>query len=51
MADKKLVTKYAIIASLISGAGLTLVYLSLFKLGVGIITIPNTNAPKVSIVR
>jgi LIVCS family branched-chain amino acid:cation transporter len=32
---KKLVTKYAIIASLISGAGLTLVYLSLFKLGVG----------------
>jgi len=33
--DKKLVTKYAIIASLISGAGLTLVYLSLFKLGVG----------------
>lgn len=33
--DKKLVTKYAIIASLISGAGLTLVYLSLFKLGLG----------------
>lgn len=33
--DKKLVTKYAVIASLISGVGLTLVYLSLFKLGVG----------------
>lgn len=33
--DKKLVTKYAVIASLISGAGLTLVYLSLFKLGLG----------------
>lgn len=33
--DKKLVTKYAIIASLISGVGLTLVYLSLFKLGLG----------------
>jgi len=33
--DSKLVTKYAVIASLISGAGLTLVYLSLFKLGLG----------------
>ena len=33
--DPKLVTKYAIIASLISGVGLTLVYLSLFKLGLG----------------
>ena len=33
--DKKLVTKYAVIASLISGIGLTLVYLSLFKLGLG----------------
>ena len=33
--DKKLVTRYAIIASLISGVGLTLVYLSLFKLGLG----------------
>jgi len=33
--DKKLVTKYAVIASLISGVGLTLVYLSLFKLGLG----------------
>ncbi len=33
--DNKLVTKYAIIASLISGVGLTLVYLSLFKLGLG----------------
>jgi LIVCS family branched-chain amino acid:cation transporter len=33
--DKKLVTRYAIIASLISGIGLTLVYLSLFKLGLG----------------
>ncbi len=33
--DKKLITKYAIIASLMSGVGLTLVYLSLFKLGLG----------------
>lgn len=33
--DEKLVTRYAIIASLISGVGLTLVYLSLFKLGLG----------------
>ncbi|MFD1437364.1 branched-chain amino acid transport system II carrier protein [Acinetobacter terrae] len=33
--DKKLVTKYAVIASLISGVGLTLVYISLFKLGLG----------------
>ncbi|SPL72619.1 branched-chain amino acid transport system II carrier protein [Acinetobacter stercoris] len=33
--DGKLVTKYAVIASLISGIGLTLVYLSLFKLGLG----------------
>lgn len=31
--DKKLITKYAVIAGLISGVGLTLVYLSLFKLG------------------
>nr|WP_174506009.1 branched-chain amino acid transport system II carrier protein [Acinetobacter sp. Marseille-Q1620] len=33
--DGTLVTKYAVIASLISGIGLTLVYLSLFKLGLG----------------
>ncbi|WP_372404651.1 branched-chain amino acid transport system II carrier protein [Acinetobacter piscicola] len=33
--DPKLITKYAVIASLISGIGLTLVYLSLFKLGLG----------------
>lgn len=33
--DHKLVTKYALIASLISGIGLTLVYISLFKLGMG----------------
>ena len=33
--DSKLITKYAIIASLIAGVGLTLVYLSLFKLGLG----------------
>ncbi|MEG2359625.1 branched-chain amino acid transport system II carrier protein [Acinetobacter sp.] len=33
--DKKLVTKYAVIASIISGIGLTLVYVSLFKLGMG----------------
>ncbi|MGE8559567.1 MAG: branched-chain amino acid transport system II carrier protein [Acinetobacter sp.] len=33
--DSKLVTKYAVIASIISGIGLTLVYLSLFKLGMG----------------
>ncbi|OTG65190.1 branched-chain amino acid transport system II carrier protein [Acinetobacter silvestris] len=33
--DTKLITKYAVIASLISGVGLTLVYLSLFKLGLG----------------
>ena len=33
--DKKLIVKYALIASLISGIGLTLVYLSLFKLGMG----------------
>ena len=33
--DAKLVTKYAVIASLISGVGLTLVYLSLFKMGLG----------------
>lgn len=31
--DSALITRYAIIASLISGVGLTLVYLSLFKLG------------------
>jgi branched-chain amino acid:cation transporter, LIVCS family len=31
--DKKLITKYAVISGLISGVGLTLVYLSLFKLG------------------
>ena len=31
--DKKLVTKYAVIASLISGVLLSLVYISLFKLG------------------
>lgn len=35
VSDPKLITKYAIIASLISGVGLTLVYLSLFKLGLG----------------
>lgn len=33
--DQKLIVKYALIASLISGVGLTLVYLSLFKLGLG----------------
>lgn len=33
--DKKLITKYAVFASIISGIGLTLVYLSLFKLGMG----------------
>lgn len=33
--DPKLITKYAVIAGLISGIGLTLVYLSLFKLGLG----------------
>ncbi|TCM67010.1 LIVCS family branched-chain amino acid:cation transporter [Acinetobacter calcoaceticus] len=33
--DNKLIVKYALIASLISGIGLTLVYLSLFKLGLG----------------
>ncbi|MBU3847767.1 MAG: branched-chain amino acid transport system II carrier protein [Candidatus Acinetobacter avistercoris] len=33
--NEKLITKYAMIASLISGIGLTLVYLSLFKLGLG----------------
>lgn len=33
--DKKLITRYAVWASLISGIGLTLVYLSLFKLGMG----------------
>ncbi|RSN84326.1 branched-chain amino acid transport system II carrier protein [Acinetobacter baumannii] len=33
--DTKLITKYAIIASLIAGVGLTLVYISLFKLGLG----------------
>ncbi|CAB1221361.1 branched-chain amino acid transport system II carrier protein [Acinetobacter bouvetii] len=33
--EKKLVTKYAVIASIISGIGLTLVYISLFKLGMG----------------
>ena len=32
--DKALITRYAVFASLISGVGLTLVYLSLFKLGV-----------------
>ncbi|RKG33988.1 branched-chain amino acid transport system II carrier protein [Acinetobacter tianfuensis] len=31
--DTKLITKYAVIASIISGIGLTLVYISLFKLG------------------
>ncbi len=33
--DKKLITKYAVNAGIISGIGLTLVYLSLFKLGLG----------------
>ncbi|EOR07833.1 branched-chain amino acid transport system II carrier protein [Acinetobacter genomosp. 15BJ] len=33
--DTKLITRYAIIASLIAGVGLTLVYISLFKLGLG----------------
>ena len=33
--DNKLITKYAVVASLISGVGLTLVYVSLFKLGLG----------------
>lgn len=33
--DKKLITKYAVNAAIISGIGLTLVYLSLFKLGLG----------------
>lgn len=33
--DKKLITNYAVKAGLISGIGLTLVYLSLFKLGLG----------------
>ena len=33
--DKALITKYAVYAGLISGIGLTLVYLSLFKLGLG----------------
>lgn len=33
--DSKQITKYAIIASLIAGVGLTLVYISLFKLGLG----------------
>ena len=33
--DSNLITKYAIIASLIAGVGLTLVYISLFKLGLG----------------
>ncbi|MGE8538231.1 MAG: branched-chain amino acid transport system II carrier protein, partial [Acinetobacter sp.] len=35
VSDKKLITKYAVIAGIISGIGLTLVYLSLFKLGLG----------------
>jgi len=35
VSDPKLVTRYAVIASIISGIGLTLVYLSLFKLGLG----------------
>ncbi|WP_139852270.1 branched-chain amino acid transport system II carrier protein [Acinetobacter pullicarnis] len=33
--NQKLIIKYALIASIISGIGLTLVYLSLFKLGSG----------------
>ncbi|WP_410210463.1 branched-chain amino acid transport system II carrier protein [Aquirhabdus sp.] len=33
VSDPKLITKYAVIASLISGVGLTLLYVSLFKLG------------------
>lgn len=33
--DRKLVVKYSVIAAIISGIGLTLVYLSLFKLGLG----------------
>ncbi|RFS34603.1 branched-chain amino acid transport system II carrier protein [Acinetobacter sp. SWAC5] len=33
VSDSKLITKYAVIASIISGIGLTLVYISLFKLG------------------
>ena len=33
--EPRLVTRYAIIASIISGIGLTLVYISLFKLGLG----------------
>ncbi|AOA57996.1 branched-chain amino acid transport system II carrier protein [Acinetobacter larvae] len=35
VSDKKLIIKYAIIAGIASGVGLTLVYLSLFKLGMG----------------
>lgn len=35
VSDPKLITHYASIAGLIAGAGLTLVYISLFKLGLG----------------
>ena len=35
VSNPKLITRYAVIASIISGIGLTLVYLSLFKLGLG----------------
>ncbi|ANF81885.1 branched-chain amino acid transport system II carrier protein [Acinetobacter sp. NCu2D-2] len=35
VSDSKLITKYAVNAAIISGIGLTLVYLSLFKLGLG----------------
>ncbi|MBJ7436764.1 MAG: branched-chain amino acid transport system II carrier protein [Acinetobacter sp.] len=35
VSNPKLITRYAVIASIISGIGLTIVYLSLFKLGLG----------------
>ena len=35
VSNPKLITRYAVIASIISGIGLTVVYLSLFKLGLG----------------
>lgn len=42
--DTKLITKYAVVAGLISGISLTLVYLSLFKLGINSHTIsPNAD--------
>lgn len=44
IADTRLLTRYTVLAGLIAGIGLTLVYLSLFKLGAGSGSIVDQNA-------